>query len=176
MIIGLTGLAGSGKDSVAKYLNEKYGFLVLVFSDVLVEEAKKRGIEPTKMNLSVIGDEFRTAGGNAAIAKKLLEKIDTEKNYALSGLRSPEEVYAIQNEVLDFNLVYIDSQKNTRFKRRRPEDPQTEKEFFERDERDIENKGLGKVIEMADYTIANEGTLEELHKKVDELIIKLESD
>ncbi len=176
MIIGLTGLAGSGKDAAAKFLSEKYGYKLLVFSDVLKEEAKKRGTEPTKMNLSILGDELRAKSGNTVLAKKLLEKIDPEKNYVLSGFRSPEEVYAIQNEVLDFYLVLIDAEKTVRFKRRRPEDPQTEKEFFARDERDISNKGLDKVIEMADYTIVNNGTLQELEGKVEELLSKIESE
>lgn len=175
MIIGLTGLAGCGKDTVAKYLKERYGYKILVFSDVLVEEAKKKGIEPTKMNLSVLGDELRAGMGNAALAKKLLEKIDPEEDYVISGFRSPEEVYAIQNEVIDFCLVLIDTDKATRFKRRRPEDPAVEKEFFERDERDIKNKGMGKVMEMADYTITNNGALNELYKKVDELLKKIEA-
>lgn len=173
MIIGLTGLASSGKDTVAEYLKEKYGFSVLVFSNVLVEEAKKRGIEPTKMNLSILGDELRATLGNAALAKKLLEEIDPEKDYVISGFRSPEEVYAIQNEVIDFFLVLVDTDKATRFKRRRPDDPQTEKEFFERDERDIKNKGMGKVMEMADYVLPNNGSLEELHKKIDEMLAKV---
>ncbi len=176
MIIGLTGLAGSGKDTVARYLQERHGYKMLVFSDILVEEAKTRGMEPTKMNLSILGDELRVAMGNAALAKKLLEKIDPEENYVISGFRSPEEVYAIQNEVIDFCLILVDADKATRFKRRRPEDPQTENEFFERDERDIENKGTGKVIEMADFTIANDGSVDELYKKVDELLVKIEGE
>lgn len=176
MIIGLTGLAGCGKDTIANYLKEKYGYRMLVFSDVLIEEAKKRGIEPTKMNLSVLGDEMREKEGNAVLAKRLLDKIDPEREYVISGFRSPEEVFTIQNEVLDFVLVYIDADKNIRFKRRKAEDPQTEKDFFERDERDIQNKGLAKVIEMADYTIKNNGSLQDTYKAIDELLEKIESE
>ena len=161
---------------MAQYLKEKYGYEILVFSDILVEEANKRGLEPTKMNLSILGDELRTAEGNAVVAKRLLKKIDPEKKYVLSGVRSPEEVYAIQNEMLDFHLVYIDAEKTTRFKRRKPEDPEAKGEFFARDERDIQNKGLGKVIEMADYTIANNGSFDEFYKKIDELVKKIESE
>ena len=176
MIIGLTGLARCGKDTMAAYLKEKYGYEILVFSDVLVEEAEKRGLEPTKMNLSILGDELRAAEGNAVVAKRLMKKIDKEKEYVLSGVRSPEEVYAIQNEMLDFNLVYIDTERSTRFKRRKPEDPQSEEDFFERDGRDIQNKGLGKVIEMADYTISNNSSVKEFYKKIDELVKKIQSE
>lgn len=34
-LIGLTGLAGSGKDTVGQYLNEKYGFNPISFADTL---------------------------------------------------------------------------------------------------------------------------------------------
>ena len=176
MIIGLTGLAGCGKDTVARYLQERHGYKMLVFSDILVEEAKSRGMEPTKMNLSILGDDLRKGMGNAALAKKLLDKIDPENSYVISGFRSPEEVYSIQNEVIDFCLIFIDADKSTRFKRRRPEDPQAENEFFERDERDIENKGTGKVIEMADFTIVNNGSVDELYKKTEELLAKIEGE
>jgi len=161
---------------MAAYLKEKYGYEILVFSDVLVEEAEKIGLEPTKMNLSILGDELRAAEGNAVVAKRLMKKIDKEKEYVLSGVRSPEEVYAVQNEMLDFHLVYIDTERSTRFKRRKPEDPQSEEEFFERDGRDIQNKGLGKVIEMADYTISNNSSVEEFYKKIDELVKKIQSE
>ena len=40
----------------------------------------------------------------------------------------------------------------------------------------MSNKGLGKVIEMADYTIVNNGTLQELEEKVEELLSKIESE
>jgi dephospho-CoA kinase len=176
VIIGLTGLAGCGKDTVARYLQERHGYKMLVFSDILVEEAKSRGMEPTKMNLSILGDDLRKGMGNAALAKKLLDKIDPENSYVISGFRSPEEVYSIQNEVIDFCLIFIDADKSTRFKRRRPEDPQAENEFFERDERDIENKGTGKVIEMADFTIVNNGSVDELYKKTEELLAKIEGE
>ena len=176
VIIGLTGLARCGKDTVAEYLRDKYGYSILVFSDALRIEAKKRGIEPTKMNLSILGDELREKGGNAVLAKKLIESIEPDKDYVISGFRSPEEVYAVQNEVINFCLVCVDAEKSTRFKRKKQEDPQTEKDFFARDERDIENKGLGKVLEMADYTITNNGTLDELYKKTEEVLKKMESD
>lgn len=176
MIIGLTGLARCGKDSVAKYLNEKYGYELLIFSDILVEEAKKRLVEPTKMNLSKLGDEMRQAEGNAVLAKRLLMSINTEKNYAISGFRSPEEVYCIQNEIIDFHLINVNADKATRFKRRTEQDPTTEEEFFKRDELDMKNKGLSKVIEMADYTVNNIASLEELYSQIDAIIRKIRSE
>lgn len=46
LILGLAGFAGVGKDTVAQYLVERYGFQVFAFSDVLYEEvAAAYGLE-----------------------------------------------------------------------------------------------------------------------------------
>lgn len=175
MIIGLTGLAGCGKEEVANYLKEKHGFEVFNFSDVLLKMAKEKGMEPTKMNLSILGDELRKEKGMGAVGHLLMEEIKKSGSdrIVISGFRSTEEVDYVRNEELNFNLVFIDADPMIRFDRRRPNDPQTQEEFFARDKRDIENKGLGKVIKMVDFTIKNNGTLEELHKEVDALVEKL---
>lgn len=41
MIIGLVGLAGSGKSTVAEYISSKYGYVRLNFKDALVREVKE---------------------------------------------------------------------------------------------------------------------------------------
>lgn len=175
MILGITGLACGGKQVAAEYLKDKYGFELLDFAaDSIVAEAKTRGLEPTKMNLSILGDELRKTGGMAVFAKIILKKIKSDKT-AITGFRSPEEVDYIRNEYVDdFYLIEIHANPVVRFKRRRPSDPQIEQDFFARDERDIQNKGLGKVIEIADYRIENNNTAEELYAKIDEFMQKAE--
>lgn len=41
LILGLTGAAGAGKDTVADYLSERYGFVKLAFAGVLRQEVQK---------------------------------------------------------------------------------------------------------------------------------------
>jgi len=175
LIIGLTGLARAGKDTVAAYLVEKYGFKHLDFyRDVLLEKAKERGIESKdKMAMSILGDELRKEGGRGILAKFLAEKIVPENDYVITGFRSPEEVDFIRNEFQDFVLVEVRAGKLNRFSRRKDTDPDDINAFFERDKRDIQNKGLGEVLRMADYVIDNDGTIEELKSKIDELMKKV---
>ncbi len=168
MIIVLTGLARSGKTFASNYLKKK-GFTVITFSSILKEECKKRGLEPNKMNLSKLGDELRKKYGMGALGKIVVEKI-TSENVILDGSRSPEEIYEIRKKFPDAMVVYIKADPDVRFSRRNEMDPKTKEEFFARDERDIKNKGLSKVIEMADITIENNGTLEEFEKSLDELV------
>lgn len=176
MIVGLTGLARSGKQLVADYLKTKYGFKVYDFAqEVLIPEVKRRRIDPTKINLSVIGDELREENGMGILAELLIEKIGKvdDQNIVIMGFRSPEEVDYIRNESLHFYLVEVYSDPLIRYSRRESEDPQSTKEFFERDKRDIENKGMGKVLRMADFIIKNNSDTKSTQKQVDELMKKL---
>jgi len=176
MIIGLTGLARSGKDVIAEYICDKYNFKHLDFArDALFAKADEKGIDKTdKMALSVFGDELRVEGGKGVLAKIISKKMDDESDYVITGFRSPEEVDFIRNECEDeFWLVEIFADKLYRFERRKENDQQNMDDFFARDTRDIHNKGLGEVLKIADFKLENEGTLEELFEKTDDLMKRL---
>ncbi|MFH0987265.1 MAG: AAA family ATPase [Candidatus Micrarchaeota archaeon] len=175
MIIGITGLARSGKDTAAVHIAERYNFTHLDLGrDGLIPEAEKRGLETDKRSLSIFADELRQEGGMAIVAKLLLEKMKEEKNYIVTGFRSPEEVDLIRNEASgDFYLIEVHADKLERYARRTDKDPQDVEEFFERDRRDMVNKGLDKVLKMADFKILNEGTLEELYENADKVVEKI---
>jgi dephospho-CoA kinase len=180
IVIGLTGLASSGKSTVANYMEKTWGFDFLVFSDVLKAEAKKRGLlkggdmESQKAILSKLGDDWRReTGKNDIIAEKLIEHIkhDGLLRVAVDGFRAPAEVELFKRSFERFNLIAIEVGQNVRFARRKEQDPAAKLEQIEaRDKKDIEQKGLGKVITMADFLINNSGTKEELFKKVEEVV------
>jgi len=171
-VLGITGLANAGKDTVAKYLKDKYEFDWFNFSDILVDEAKRKKIEPTKMNLSKLGDEYRKKHGMGGLAIGILEKINKSKKdkFVVTGFRSPEEVDYIRNNVDEFILIEVFTEPQIRWKRRKESDPKTEDEFFDRDRRDKELKGLGKVIDLADDVIKNNSDFDKLYKQVDNIV------
>jgi len=167
MIIGLTGSARSGKDTVANYLVKDYGFKHFDFyRDVLLKEMKKRKLEPTKQNASKLGDELRKEKGRGVMAELLFPKIDAE-DAVITGIRSPEEVELFRSKTPKFHLIMIEAPAETRYERRDETEEGSYKEFLTRDERDFKNKGMEAVFLMADYAIENDGTVEELHEKVD---------
>ena len=175
MIIGLTGPARSGKDTVAKYLVEEYEFKHFDFyHDVLLAEMKSRGMEPTKDNASIIGDEIRKGKGRGVMAELLFPKIDAE-DVVVTGFRSPEEVEFFRSKTAQFFLVMASAQRDLRYERRDERDPQDKDDFFGRDERDLRNKGMETVFMMADYMIDNNGTMEELKERIDEIMEDVQS-
>ena len=175
VVIGVTSLARAGKDTFADYIVKKYGYKKFNMSDVLKEELIKQGKEPTKNNMSLLGDELRKKFGEDIVMKMLFDRIIGEKKVVITGIRSLKEIVFIRTKCDYFFLVAIEANKEIRFSRRKENDPQTKKEFFARDERDIKNKGLGEVIELADYKIINNGTLEEFYKNIDKVMEEIES-
>ncbi len=184
LVIGVTGLASSGKGEFADYLVNKYKFTKLVFSDILKEEAKKRDLlnnnnyEEQKNIFSKLGEKLRKESGKWDIlAEKLVEKIKSGnfERVVVDGFRSVEEVKLFKENFKNFYLVLIDTDEEIRVFRRKREDSTTSiEDFKKRDKRDVKELGLGKVIEMADFTINNnEEGLENLNKKIDVLMKKI---
>ncbi|MBS3166866.1 dephospho-CoA kinase [Candidatus Woesearchaeota archaeon] len=181
MIIGLTGTIGSGKGDLARYLENK-GFQRIVFSDILKDELIKRGIEITRENLQLMGDEFRKQGDLNVLARKLLEKI-TRENVVLDGIRNPGEVdYLKKNS--RFVLIGIDADEHTRFERTisrgDARDPKTYREFRERDEKDRrsinpEGQQVDLCLQQADYKIFNNTTIEEFHAQIESVLIQIKN-
>jgi dephospho-CoA kinase len=181
-VIGLTGLASCGKGTVSDYL-KKYGFIKLVFSDILKEEAERRGLlknktyEEQKKVFSELGDELRKESGKwYVLAEMLVKKIKSNnlEKVVVDGFRSVEEVEFFKKSFKNFYLIFVDADENTRFERRKLEDPNSKIENFrERDKIDIKEKGLGKVIKMADFKVNNNKDINYVYKQTDEILEKI---
>lgn len=169
MILGITGLARSGKEAAAQFFIQK-GFTKVNISDFLKEELINQGKEPTKANMSLLGDELRKKYGKDIMIKLLLNKIKGKGNIVITGVRSPEELSYLKKEIGEFKLIAITASKEVRFQRRNEEDSNIPEEFFARDERDIKNKGLDKVLTAADITIENNTTVGFLYQQLEKYL------
>ncbi|WP_304328312.1 AAA family ATPase [Candidatus Culexarchaeum yellowstonense] len=163
----LTGMPGSGKTTISEIVKEM-GIPVIVMGDVVREEARIRGIEPTPKNLGKLMIELREKMGANVIAKRCVDKIKelNSKIVLVEGVRSLEEVEEFR-KVGDVKIVAVHSSPKTRYerlsRRGRSDDPKSWEEFGERDLRELD-VGIGRVISLADEMIINEGTLEDLKK------------
>ncbi len=183
MIIGLVGTISSGKDTVAEIISKKLNYPIFSFSDILAEELKKRNIELTRKNFQDIGDELRKKYGSHVISKMIIEKSSGD-NIIMNGFRNPDEInYVKKLKEKNFILIGVDAPPKLRFermlKRGRTADLNTFDDFLEKEKRDMggENLEYGQRVkdcmEMRDELIINDGSFEQLEKKVDELIKKL---
>jgi dephospho-CoA kinase len=180
LIIGITGTFSSGKDTVANYLVEKWGFSHLSLSDLVREECQKRGGYNSREDLVKVANQLRKRYGGGILAKRALKKMKNKKRIVISSIRNLSEVKELKKNN-NFFLLAIDAPIKLRYerakKRGRIGDDITFKEFKAQEER--EKKGnrfqqqIDKVISLADFKIINDKSLNQLFKKVDFLMEKI---
>jgi dCMP deaminase len=174
VIIGLSGTNGSGKGEIVRFLEER-SFLSLSLSDVIRDELRARGLEETRERMIEAGRAIRAAEGPGALAARLARRLDPERNYAIDSIRHPGEVEVLRARTSNFRLIWADADERIRLERirarGRPGDPQTLEELRRLEGRELGGSEAGAqqllaVRELADYTIENAGSLEELHEAI----------
>jgi dephospho-CoA kinase len=183
MILGITGHAVAGKDTVSEYLVKKHGFQFVSTGDLVREEVKLRGLgEPTRDLLIKVGTEMRTAEGPDVLIKRGLKRYADAKRIVFGGVRALPESRYIQEQ--GGKIISIQAPAELRFKRSqlrgRKGDGETFAEFMAKEKIEGDNKNLSAqningVIAEADFTIDNSGTFEELYLLVDKVIQEIES-
>ncbi|MFA5367755.1 MAG: AAA family ATPase [Dehalococcoidia bacterium] len=179
-VIGVIGKNGSGKDEVLKYLRDKYGVPFLSTGDIVRGIAAGEGKEPTRPNLQAISDRYFRERGEGCFVRMVVDKIRENgwKVGGISGVRSLRDVEILRSELgKDFVLidVYV-SDPRVRFermvKRGEGRDAKAYEDFLKQDKAEEEIFGVAKAEVEADYSLSNDGPLEELHGLIDELVQK----
>jgi len=168
-------MPGAGKSSVASFLKEK-SFTVVTMGDVIREEAKRQGLEPTDINLGNMMLKLRQDLGPGAVGHIVLQKLIRDSictNVVIDGIRSVTEVEVLE-EVGHVRLLAIHASQATRFKhlveRGRADAPSNSNEFIGRDKREL-SVGVSEAIALANEVISNnELTLQELKLRAYEIV------
>jgi len=177
-VVSIVGMAGSGKSEVARVF-ERNGFKRIRFGDITDEEIKKRGLELNEENERNVRQQLRKEHGMAAYAKLNLPKIDAmlkSSDVVVDGLYSWEEYTLLKSRYGDdFHVVAIWASPGTRYNRlsKRKVRPLTKEEAKSRDVAELENINKGGPIAMADFTIINETSLEDLEKETEKVLAEL---
>jgi dCMP deaminase len=179
MLIGLTGRNASGKGEVARRLEAK-GFQYFSLSDVIREEIRSRGGELTREALIQTGNELRSRFGPGILAERILQRVEEGANYVIDSIRNPSEVMALRR-ARRFHLLRVEAPVDLRFKRARLREREKEtvtlERFIELENRELSgdaaSQNLLEVERMADETVENMGSLDELHSSIDALAARL---
>jgi len=163
LIIGLTGMPGAGKTTVANYLSQK-GIPLLIMGDIVREVAENDGLEPTSDNLAKLMLRLRKRNGPEAVAHlignkiKLMKKKDKQLCVVIvDGIRSMAEVRVLRR-IGSLKLLAIHGSTLTRYthvrERGRSDVPSNIGEFDKRDKIEMD-VGISNAIALADETISN---------------------
>lgn len=185
-IVCIAGMAGAGKSIVSDELVKK-GFAFLRFGQITLDKIKEDGLEMNESNEKRIREGFRKKHGMAAFAILNIPKLDVQlekSNVVVDGLYSWSE-YKVLKEKYG-NLMYVvavyapPKLRYARLKNRKAESDKdrrfrsfTEEEAKARDYAGIENIEKGGPIAMADFTIINTVTVNELTEKVKEVLLQV---
>ncbi|MAS36416.1 MAG: hypothetical protein CL610_20605 [Anaerolineaceae bacterium] len=177
--LALVGMPGSGKTSCAVHLRAR-GFAHFRFGSIIVNEVIRRGLEVNPANERLVREELRANEGMNAIAQRALphlkEALATHGSLVIDGLYGFGEYKLLQRELgAAMTVVAIVSARNQRYERlaQRPERPLTADEAEQRDYDEIEKLEKGGPIALADYTLLNNSTSEDLLRALDELTDQL---
>jgi len=174
----LVGMAGSGKSSVARHLEQK-GWRVIRFGALTMEELKKRGLPINEVNEKAVREELRAKSGMDAYARLLLPAIKESLGNGptvIDGLYSWAEYKFLRGHFGEqMKVVAIYTTRSMRYARisQRPDRPLNFAQAEQRDYAEIENVEKGGPIAMAEYTIVNDGTKQDLFRAVDKLLSTL---
>jgi dephospho-CoA kinase len=176
-IVATVGMCGSGK-SVAGERLERLGFAKVYFGGLTIEEVRRRGLEVNEKNERAVREDLRRTHGMGAFAVLSLPKIEAllgeGKNVLIDGLYSFSEYKILTEKYGDRLLVIaVFTPRALRYERlaRRDVRPLTRAEAVSRDYAEIENIEKGGPIALADYTIVNDGTMDELIRRLDGILL-----
>ncbi len=174
IIIGITGTLSAGKGTIVDYLKGK-GFRHFSARGFLTEELKQRGLPATRDNLVALGNELRAQNSPSYIAEKLYEEAaKTGENCIIESIRTVGEINALRNKG-QFYLFAVDADPLSRYERAMLRNSATDRissvQFFADEGREMRSanpnkQNLSACIKEADYRFENNGTIEELNKKI----------
>ncbi|MBM4177674.1 AAA family ATPase [Candidatus Gribaldobacteria bacterium] len=183
-IIALVGMAGSGKSLAADFLvKQGYGFLR--FGQITLDEAKKRGVSGEAAERE-IREGFRKEYGMAAFALLNMPKLDElleKNNVVVDGLYSWAEYKVLKEKYgnkLKVIAVYAPPElRHQRLENRNIKEKNdaslrfrsfTKEEAVARDFAEIEKSDKGGPIAMADFTIVNTRSVDNLESELRQIL------
>lgn len=179
MVIGITGTDGAGKGTVVDYLVTYKGFTHYSSRDLIVAEIKKEGLPISRNQMRLTANRLRSEFGNDFVVRQAYEKAKTDSvtNAVIESIRALDEAIFLKQQ--GGILLAVDADQRVRFARVQERRSETDKVDFETfvaheelEKNDPDPNGMqkAKVIEMADYTIMNNGTIEDLKKQIEQIL------
>ena len=182
-IIAIVGMSGSGKSVIVDYLTEK-GYPKVYFGGMVYKEMERRGIERTEDGESEkkFREEIREKEGKDWVVRQVIAETKDlisagQKRIVLDGVYSWTEYKTLKHEFPKcLTFVAIVADKKLRYDRvsKRPIRAFDATAIRERDRSEIENLEKGGPIVAADYYILNNGTIDDIKNRLDEILKEIE--
>lgn len=182
-IIGITGKNASGKDTLADYLRDKHGFINYSLSNEIRAELTNRGLIHSRENLIMMGNEIREKFEANELALRISAKIkkDGTEKVVVTSIRNPAEIEELKKNFPNFKMIFMDAPIKLRYERSKARgkiaEGDTLEAFASLEERELaggeKEQQLLACAKLADFSISNDGALEELQNKVENIFSQI---
>jgi len=179
IIIGITGTLGAGKGTIVDYLVNQRGFIHFSVREFIIKEIRRRDWKVDRDQMVIVANELRATHSPSYIVDCLYqEALESGKSCVIESIRTPGEIFSLRDKG-KFILIAVDAIPELRFKRILLRNSETDKvsydtfiadEMREMDSDDPNKQNLRRCIELADYTIQNNSSIEELIQNVANLL------
>ena len=179
IIIGITGTIGAGKGTLVEYLVKEKNFVHYSVRGFLIAEITKQNLPVNRDSMVVVANQLREKNTPSYIIDCLFEEAkQCGKNAVIESIRSVGEVEALRKKD-NFYLLAIDADPKIRYerivKRNSETDSVSYSEFLANEQREMNatdpnKQNLNRCIEMADYRLYNNSSINELYEEVKEFI------
>ncbi len=180
MIIGITGTNGAGKGAVVEYLTQK-GFKHYSAREFIVDEIKRRGLSVDRSSMREIANDLRQIHRPTYIGEQLYNRAAAEGgNAIIESIRETAMAKFLKGK--GEYLLAVDADREIRYERTVLRGSETDKvtfeQFCEQEDREMNataswNMNIAGVMKLSDFTLQNNGTLEELHAQIDKVLAKI---
>lgn len=176
IILGFVGPLAAGKGTACKYLTENHNAEVFKFSTPLRDVLNRLYREIVRSNMQNLSLALRQTFGDDLLAAVIAGDVQksTAQFIAVDGVRRlPDIAYLI--DIPGFKLVAINADQKTRWERmvKRGENADDATKTFEQfqiDEQQEAEQHIAEVATTAQFSIDNNGTLDDLHRQIEDIL------
>ena len=185
LIIGITGTLGAGKGTIVDFLTKEKDFMHFSVRAFIAEEILRRGMAVNRDSMVIVANDLRKNNSPSYITDCLYEEALVKgRNSVIESIRTPGEIYSLRQKGR-FYLLAVDADPVIRYERIKQRQSETDhidyETFLENEKREMDStdpnaQNIGKCIELADFKLWNNGTMEQLNRKVEEILLEIEED
>lgn len=182
IILGMTGLLAAGKTTVSQYLVKNHGASLYAFSTPLRDILDRVYLEHSRKNMQDLSSDLRETFSQDILSTTIAHDVEKDKNniVIVEGVRRLSDIKHLRN-LPGFKLINFTADQKTRWERlvareQNPDDGDKTFEEFKQDEQAEAEQQIAEVASTAEFTIDNNGTVEEAKRQMEEILKKINED
>lgn len=181
LVVGVVGKIGAGKDTVCKLLASRLGASELNISDIVRNEAREAGVDLGRSSLTDFSARMLRSHGPHYFLDQIAVRVrqSSRASVVISGVRTTDNIRRLRELFEERSIVVVAVVCDTalrycRIRQRASEGgAMTDNQLKENDSLQEGHYGIEEAICLADITLDNSGSMADLRRLVDELVVSL---